>query len=182
MRIRSFLTAAGLAVILTSGCNKPEPPKEPEYKLSSTMREIMGSMVMPSANVLWNAVSSSVTAKGIEEKAPKTEQEWKDVRDSAITLMEACDLILIPGRRVAKAGEISKDPVNLTPEEIDALIHKDPVTWTKMTHDLHDSILPALKAIDARNAMALSDAGEAIDKACETCHLKFYYPKDAKNK
>jgi hypothetical protein len=143
----------------------------------------MSAMVMPSANDLWNAVSSSVTAKGIEEKAPKTEQEWNDVRGKAITIIEASDLILIPGRRVAPAGAVNKEPsVNLSPEQIEKRIAEDPASWAKFAHAMHDSVLPALKAIDAKNAMALSDAGADIDQACENCHLKFYYPKDAQKK
>jgi hypothetical protein len=83
----------------------------------------MGAMVMPSADILWSAVSSNVTDKGIEEKAPKTEEEWKAVRSSAVTIMEASDLILIPGRHVAAPGEKEQDPdVNLSPEKIEALI------------------------------------------------------------
>jgi signal transduction histidine kinase len=97
--------------------------------------------------------------------------------------MEASDLILIPGRHVAAPGEKEQDPnVNLSPEKIEALINADRASWVKMAHDLHDSVLPALKAIDAKDAMALSDAGAAIDKACEDCHLKYWYPKGAGKK
>jgi signal transduction histidine kinase len=97
--------------------------------------------------------------------------------------MEASDLILIPGRHVAAPGEKEQDPnVNLAPEKIEALINSDRASWVKMAHDLHDSVLPALKAIDAKDAQALSDAGAGIDKACEDCHLKYWYPKDAGKK
>jgi len=97
--------------------------------------------------------------------------------------MEASDLILMPGRHVAAAGEKEQDPnVNLAPEKIEALIDADRASWVKMAHDMHDSILPALKAIDARDPMALSDAGSGIDKACEDCHLKYWYPKDVGKK
>ncbi len=132
---------------------------------------------------MWNSVSTNVTDKGTEEKSPKTEDEWKVVRSSAVTIMEASDLILIPGRHVAAPGEKEQDPnVNLAPEKIEALINADRASWVKMAHDLHDSILPALKAIDAKDAKALSDAGAGIDKACEDCHLKYWYPKDAGKK
>ena len=178
-----MLISAGAAVLLCAGCKAQEPPKESEYKLTSPVRDIMASMVMPNADVLWNAVSSSITEKGIEEKAPKTAEEWKSVRSSAVTIMEASDLILIPGRHVAAPGEKEQDPnVNLSPEKIEAMINGDRASWVKMAHDLHDSVLPAMKAIDAKNAMALSDAGAGIDKACEDCHLKFWYPKDAGKK
>ena len=34
-----------------------------------------------------------------------------------------------------------------------------------------------LKAVDAKNVDGILDAGDRIDKACETCHLKYWYPK-----
>jgi hypothetical protein len=183
MRNNLMLLSVCVAVLLGTGCKSQEPPKESEYKLTSPVRQIMGSMVMPNADVLWSAVSSNVTDKGIEEKAPKTEEEWKTVRSSAVTIMEASDLILIPGRHVASPGEKEQDAnVNLAPEKIEALINADRASWVKMAHDMHDSVLPALKAIDAKDAMALSDAGAGIDKACEDCHLKYWYPKETGRK
>ena len=179
--MRTFLVSipAVAALMLCAGCKTQEAPKESEYKLTSPIRQIMGSMVMPNADVIWNAVSSNITDQGIEEKAPKTEEEWKAVRSSAVTIMEASDLILIPGRHVAAPGEKEQDPnVNLSPEKIQSLIDADRPSWVKMAHDLHDSVLPALKAIDAKDATALSDAGAGNDKACENCHLKYWYPKD----
>jgi len=44
---------------------------------------------------------------------------------------------------------------------------------------LHDATMPALQAIDAKNADGLLDAGELIDNACENCHLKYWYPNTA---
>jgi len=175
MRERLLLIAAGVLSFAITGCGKQEP--EPVYKASATIREIMASMVVPSADFMFNAVSSSVTPKGVEEKSPKTEEEWAEVRHSAVTMMEATDLILIPGRHVAAPGQKATNPkVQLSPEEIEALIAKDRASWIKMAHDLHDSILPALKAIDSMNPTALSDSSIAIDMTCENCHLKFWYP------
>ena len=36
--------------------------------------------------------------------------------------------------------------------------------------------MPALKAINARNAKGLFDAGEHIESACESCHQQYWYP------
>jgi hypothetical protein len=183
MHMRLYVVPASVILILSSSCKKEDPPRVPDYLVTSSIREIMSSMVMPGANDLWSAVSSSVTAKGVEEKAPKTEQEWNDIRGKAITLMEASDLILIPGRRVAPPGAVNKEPsVNLAPDVIGKMIAEEPAAWTMFAHAMHDSVIPALKAIDAKDPMALSDAGAAIDQACENCHLKFFYPRDAKKK
>ena len=168
-----FLIVAVYLILLSAGCKGPEP----EYKATSTVREIMASMVVPSADFLFNSVSSSVTPKGVDEKSPKTDEEWADVRHKAITLMEASDLILLAGRHVAAPGQKAINPqVQLSPEEIESLIAKDRADWIKMAHALHDSVLPTLKAIDAKDPMALSDSSIAIDMACESCHLKFWYP------
>ena len=183
MRFFSIAIYGCVAAVLCSGCQKQEPPKESEYKLTSPVREIMRSMVMPSADVVWNSVSSAVTEKGVVDKVPSTAEEWKTVRDSAITIMEATDLILMPGRRMAAPGEKEQDPnVNLSPEQIEARINQDRANWVKFAHDLHDAVLPVLKAIDAKDSKALSDAGAGIDTACENCHLKYWYPKDAEKK
>jgi hypothetical protein len=183
MRMRLCLVPASVILILGSSCRKEEPLNAPDYFATSSVREIMSSMVMPGANDLWSAVSSSVTAKGVEEKAPKTEQEWSDLRSKAITLIESSDLILIPGRHVAPPGAVNKEPsVNLEPDVIEKTIAQEPAAWAMFAHAMHDAVMPALKAIDAKDPMALSDAGAAIDQACENCHLKFFYPKDAQKR
>ena len=40
----------------------------------------------------------------------------------------------------------------------------------------------AIKAIDDKNADALSNAGGDMDKACETCHKTYWYPNDPAQK
>src|SRR3954462_801639 len=160
------LVAGVLLTLAFTSCSRQEP--EPDYKATSTIREVMASMVVPSSDFLFNAVSSSVTPKGVEEKFPKTDEEWADVRHKAITLMEASDLIVLAGRHVAAPGQKAINPqVQLSPDEIESLIAKERANWVRMAHDLHDSVLPALKAIDAKDPMALSDSTIAIDMACE---------------
>ena len=56
------------------------------------------------------------------------------------------------------------------------LINDDRPAFLKFAKGLHDAALPALRATEERNPAALLDAGEAIDTACENCHLKYWYP------
>jgi hypothetical protein len=173
--MRLFCFAAAVLSVAITGCRAEDPALE--YHATATIREIMASMVVPSADFLFNSVSSSVTPKGVVEKSPKTDEEWADVRHKAITLMEASDLIVLAGRIVAAPGQKAINPqVQLSPKEIESLIAKERPSWIKMAHDLHDSVLPALKAIDSKDPMALSDSSIAIDMACESCHVKFWYP------
>ena len=90
--------------------------------------------------------------------------------------MEA-NLLLVPGRRVAKPEEKADPRIELPPEHIEALINQDRASFTRMAHDLYDSVLPALQAIEAKDKDKLLDAGDAIDRACENCHIKYWYAK-----
>ena len=65
-------------------------------------------------------------------------------------------------------------------QKIEDLISKDREHWTMFAHGLYDATMVAVKAIDERNTMALSDAGNGIDQACEKCHLQYWYPNEAK--
>jgi hypothetical protein len=56
------------------------------------------------------------------------------------------------------------------------LIADDPTTWTTMIDGLHDAAVPALNAINAKNAKGLFDAGEHLEKACDSCHQHYWYP------
>ena len=165
--------SAGILILLTSGCKG----KEPEAP-TLTLREIMASTVAPNTDVLFNAVSSSVTPQGVEEKFPKTDAEWADLRKKAVALIDASDLIVTPGRLVAHRGAQAKNPlVQLSPEEIEALIGRERTSWIELTHNFQESLQPMLKAIDSKNPSALSESSVAIEMACEACHTKFWYPE-----
>jgi hypothetical protein len=136
----------------------------------------MDSIVDPNADFVWDSVEVVVTIQGTEEKAPKTDEDWKALRRHAISLLEASNLLLIPGRHIARAGEKAEDErVDLTPEEIEARVAQDPAAWTAGAHGLHDATLESLKAIEARDVKGLLNAGDVLDQSCETCHRKYWY-------
>jgi len=177
MRRFMSLFLVGVTVFVVVACNRTPPPPSSSFRPTSTIKDIMDSLVDPSADFLWDSVSTIVSAAGTEERQPKTPEEWANVRRRAIALIEATNLLLMEGRHVAKPGEKAEnEEVELGPEEIEKLINEDRASWIKNTHALNDATMIALKAIDAKNAAGLLDAGEGIDTACENCHLKYWYP------
>lgn len=166
---------AALFVVASIACKRAPAP--PEFRPTATIKDLMDSTVEPSADALWDSVSATISVRGIEENQPRTDEEWTNVRHHAIRLLEVSNLLLIPGRHVAKPGERPTEPkIELAPEQIEALINQDRQAFTQLAHGLYDAVIPALTAIDAKNADALMDAGERIDAACESCHLKYWYP------
>jgi len=176
-----FLHIFGVLSLLgLTACGSPkEAPQQPQYTLTATVKDIMDSMVDPVADVIWNSVATIVSKEGVEERAPRTDEEWANVRHAAVTLAEATNLLLMPDRQVARPGEKSENPgIELEPEEIAKLIRQHPDRWAKRAAALRESAVQAIKVIDNRDVAGLIDAGEKLDQACEQCHLDHWYPND----
>jgi len=181
MRTDLSLLLAGLLAVLGSSCTAPQPQAEPQpdYRLTATIKDIMDSMVDPAADYVWESVKTTITEKAVEEKRPRTDKDWAEVRRHAIMLLEATNLLVMPGRKVAPSGQKSENPnIELEPAQIEVRINQDRKSWIELSHALHDTIVPVLKAIDNKNAEELQDSGDAIDRACENCHLKYWYPNE----
>jgi hypothetical protein len=175
------LGIGALAVAFTAAC-KPAPPPAPapaatgEFRPTATIREIMAAEVSPSADALWDSVATVADATGTKDKRPETDEEWAEVKRSAVTLVEATNLLLID-RHAGRADDKSANPnVELSPAEIDALRARDPETWKMFVKGLYDSAVPLLDAVNKKDANALLASGEALDTACENCHLHYWYP------
>ncbi len=161
-----------------SACRgRQQEPQQPEYTPTATIKDLMVSIVDPAADVVWTSVVTVVSEKGIEEQVPQTDEDWLNVRGGAIRLAEAANLLMMPGRRVARPGEKSETPgVELEPEEIETNINKDRETWNRMAKALHDATLVALQAIERKDPEAIVDAGDGMEMACESCHSHYWYP------
>jgi hypothetical protein len=162
----------------SSGCSRPEPPAS-ELPPQATIKELMGSMIDPSADFLFETIVEIVDETGIIDKTPKTDEEWKEVRRHAVILLEAPNLLIAKGRKVAPLGEAAAYPeVELQPEQIQKLIDDDRASFVRRAKKLQDAAALALKTIDARDKKALFQALTEVDKACESCHLHYWYPND----
>ena len=139
----------------------------------------MDSMVDPSGDFLFESVQEIADENGIREKAPQTDEEWEEVRHHAFILIEAPNLLTMEGRVVAHPNEKSKNPqVELQPEEIQKLVDGDRPSFIRRARKLQDAATLALKAADAKDKDALFKAIDSVDKACENCHLHYWYPND----
>jgi len=151
----------------------------PEYTPSATIKDLMQAIVDPSADDVWLSVTTVMSGTGTVETVPKTDEDWAKVRHGAIRLLEASNLLIVPGRHVARPGEKSEAPgVELEPSEMEALILKDIPGWRARAKALHEAGLEALKAADARNPEKVFEVGEQIEEACENCHRNYWYPNE----
>jgi len=178
---------ACLAVSCTAA-SKTEAPKTeatPAAEAGSTLehvatiKNIMDAFVDPSADYIWESVGTEVSAAGTIERRPRNDDEWKEERRHALILVEAANLLVMPGRRVAKAGEKSENPgIELSPEEIQALIDKDRPTFLRLAREFQVTAIEQLKAIENKDIQGMLKTGGDIDTNCENCHKVYWYPND----
>jgi len=144
-----FVSGIGLVVAGARVLRRPATSEAAALTPVGSVRQIMRGIVDPAATTVFGAVSTTVTAAGVEEKAPTTQAEWDAVADSAAAIAEGGNLLLI-GSRVVDDRE-----------------------WTTISRRMIDAGKKALVAAEARNAADVFASGEAIYETCDTCHAKY---------
>lgn len=145
------------------------------FDTSTSIKELMDSTVDPAADAIWDSVATVSDKNGVDRRQPRTEEEWKGLRRHAITLIEAMNLVMMKGRHAAPA-DTPRPPGELSSAQIDGLLSSDHETFVAFAQNMQNTTRLALSAIDKRDPVALFEAGSAIDSACESCHVTFWYP------
>ena len=138
------LAAATLALAL--GCGGAAPPP---FKPIADVKQLMQGPIDPSADAIWDATGWIDTAAGTEERRPRNQAEWDAVRNSAITLTEAGNLLMMTPRA------------------------KDGGEWMKRSQELIDTGFAAWKAAEAKNVDALFTVGGDLYEVCSHCHQQY---------
>lgn len=176
-----FVLTLTIMVGLVACTQKSDAIKvELPYKPIATLQELMTSVIDPNIDPIWNSVSTVSTKDGIEEKQPQTDDEWKVLKNHAVTLLEVSNLLVIEGRKVAADNAISTSthPSELSPTEVQKGIDANRPDFIQHAHDLQNAIQQIIIAIDAKNPEELVKAGGQVDQVCEQCHKQFWYPND----
>src|SRR6188768_1171504 len=149
---------------------------EGPFRLTASIRELMDSEIDPAADFIWASVASISTVAGLEERQPRTDEEWLEVRRRAITLIEATNLLVMKGRRVSTKYQPASGAGELDTDQVQHEIDTNRAAFVALAQRLQDTGLQTLAAIDAKDPVALFELGGTIDEACESCHVTFWYP------
>jgi hypothetical protein len=149
-----------------------------DRQVYSSIKDLMESVIDPSADALWGAAGTIVDKQGIQDLSPKTQEEWLNVRRAAVRIIEGGNLLMMPGREAAPVGTKSEAPgVELEPPEIAALIKKKRKSFDAFAKALQALGLEALRASEAKNTDLLQEIGGRMENVCEGCHQTFWYPQ-----
>jgi len=142
---RGRLTSvAAVAVLLPLvAITHAQPGAAAEPRPLVTIKEVMEMTITPATNTLWNVPDRP------------TDEEWAALEQASITLLVAAETI-------AKGGAGEKD----------AEWARNPA-WAPFNGVMIKAGLDALKAVRARDPVALAAAGDVLYPPCEGCHLQF---------
>src|SRR6266850_7920988 len=103
------LFISGIAFII-AGARKTEASAplaaQIETTPTATIKQIMVGITNPAAFVVYEAVGTKSSATGVEEIAPKNDEEWAAVANAAAAVIESGNLLLMGNRLVDKGDWI----------------------------------------------------------------------------
>lgn len=136
----------------------------------------MQAEVDASADSIWDAVETTTTPSGEQQKQPRTAEEWQEVRHHAIVLIEAANLLTVEPRKLSHAAFPAEAAGALDSSEIERRIAGNRGAFDQYAVALRQTAQTMLTAIDAHDPKALVTAGGVLDEVCESCHMTFWYP------
>jgi hypothetical protein len=143
----------------------------------------MDTAVNPSGEFLFRSIIEMSDERGVTRKEPKTTEDWAAVQHHLGVLTDGAARLSVPGLRAAGPRDRAANPLlELQPAEIDKLLAKDHADFVRRAGRLRDAAAMGSKAVAAKDVAALFAALTQIDHACESCHLRYWYPKDERAK
>jgi hypothetical protein len=116
------------------------------FKPVASVNQVMDSIIIPSSQAIFDAV---VYDNGELVQAPKSDDDWYQLRMHALAVAEAGNLLLMPPRLKHEAN------------------------WVKWSHALTDAAVRVEQAADARNVDLLLETGGQMYTACTQCHANY---------
>jgi hypothetical protein len=182
----SAVVSASLLVLSACSARDPQVPHAvhaPDIASSiqpvATLQELMQSEVDASADSIWDAVETTTSNSGDENKQPRTPEEWQEVRRNAIVLIEAANLLTVDKRKLSAAPFPAEAAGALDSAEIEKRIATNRTAFNQYALTLRQTAQTMLTAIDAKDPNALVSAGGVLDEVCESCHMTFWYPNQS---
>lgn len=173
-----LLFVSALALQSCTRTPAPAPAPEPELTAVVSIRELMTNLIDPLSDNVFDAVGVDVTDKGTVETKPETDEDWAKVQQGAIALAEGSNLIKLRRPVAPPDDNVAKNPGELPPAEIEANIEKNRAAWNAYADGLRAQALKVMDIVKAKDTSKLFQAGSDVDRACENCHLAFWYPGD----
>ena len=149
--ISAALFIAGIGFVVAAARTTRTADVEPGPALTpvATVQQLMNGMMQPAAEVVFSAVMTDVTAAGVTEIQPRTDEEWARVGTSAATLAESGNLLML-GDRAVDRGD-----------------------WIVMSQALVKASTAVMAAVAAKDPDKVLMMGSELNTTCDNCHQRY---------
>ena len=152
------LGLVGISVLISSCApQKPAVVDQAKFDTSLPMDEVMGHVIDPAAFGYWKGSGTEETEAGTKDLSPTTPEGWEALENSAAVLIEAGNMLQLPGRR--------RDP------EAD---------WNRYAQQLSESAVAAKAAAEKHDKRAVFEEGAKLYQVCTACHAQYVIQPDLK--
>jgi hypothetical protein len=165
----------------TAAATPAAPSLDSSLAPTLSVKELMEHIIDPTSDWIFDAAVVDISNKGVVETKPLTDDDWLKVERGGYLLAESTNLLKIPRRMVPVEEEgrpHQPGEPELPPEQIQAKIEKDRALWYKHADGLKAAALEAVTVAKSHDLEGLFRVGDRVDKACEACHLEYWYPGD----
>jgi hypothetical protein len=145
MRLAPWLVTSA-ALLMCAACNRTQPPP---FKPVADVKEMMNDIVDPAADDVWAASGWIITKEGVVERGPTNNEEWTAVRNRAMTVTEAGNLLMMAPRA------------------------KDGGQWMTFARALVEKGEECVKAADTKSKQRMFDVGGELYQTCLNCHQQY---------
>jgi hypothetical protein len=144
--MRTLLITLALSVGI-AGCSRA--PQPPPFKAIAETKDLMEHVMERQADIVWGATGFIATAEGVEERKPRSDEEWQAVKAAAVNLTETGNLLMIAPR--AQDGD----------------------QWMKNVQAMMAQGQRMIEAIDRKNTKDMFDIGSDLYDTCTNCHMHY---------
>ena len=156
--------SAGFSFAQSPAAPARNPAAAPKMEVHATLAQLMRGILYPSSNVVF-AAQSDDPAQIKPDQNPSmspnlltsTYGQWVAVENSSLAIVEAANLLLLPGRKCSNGL-----PVPIRNAD-----------WGKFVQELRDAGMAAYKAAQSKKQDDIVAAAEPLTTACSNCHEKY---------
>lgn len=146
----------GVLLLTLQACDASKAERAaPPFVTDLPMHDLMAHVIDPAADIIWRSAGEVVTEAGTESLVPTNEAGWHEVEFGSATLIEAANLLMLPGRAA------------------------DTQDWQEFALGLAAMGQRALAAAEAQDGQALFAAGADLYQVCVACHQQYDREADA---
>ena len=153
--MKRLFAAAACMALLAACTQKPAEPVA-KYNIETLpIPELMGHVVDPASFAYWKGSGTEETAEGTKQLAPTTNEGWENLESAAAVLIEAGNMLQLPGR----------------PRDIPKYAPK--AKWMAYAQQLSAEAVLAKAVAEKHDANGVYVEGAKIYAICTACHKDY---------